>query len=123
MGRCVVLVERDPAVRNALAFSLSLEGFDVRMAASAEAVDLRDLDPEASCLVVGHEPGAADLPAALALLTDKGAALPAVVLATNPNRMLRERLAAAGARLVEKPLIGDALSNTLRTLHPSQQAA
>lgn len=50
----------------------------------------------------------------LARLRDRGVSIPAVVITSHPNRKLRERIAAAGVPLIEKPFLGNALTERIR---------
>ncbi|AQR74854.1 hypothetical protein [Sphingomonas sp. LM7] len=107
--RLILLFEPDPALVAALAFSLGLEGFRVEIGDAAMA-----RVPGDACLVIAQRQPRSDGLGLLRDLRDRGARGPAIVLATHPGRLFRERVAAAGAALVEKPLIGDALAGALR---------
>jgi two-component system response regulator FixJ len=110
----ILLIEADEAVRASLKFSLELEGFGVTAVASAQGVFSKEALPTDGCLVIDQGRGGG-----LSLLTtlrQKGCTLPAVVTATNPDRNLRRAAAEAGVTLVEKPLLGDALSDVLRRI-------
>ena len=50
----------------------------------------------------------------LARLRDRGISIPAMVITSHPNRKLRERIAAAGVPLIEKPFLGTVLSDRIR---------
>ena len=52
--------------------------------------------------------------ALLKSLRDRGIGLPAVVITSAPGRTLRQRAAEAGAVIVEKPLLCDALTAAVR---------
>ena len=110
----VLVVDDDPAVLNALTFSLRIEGFQVRAYANGlELLDDPDL-PVCGCLVVDQTmPGMAGLDV-VASLRARHVALPAILITTNPSVMLRRRAADAGIRVIEKPLLGDALSRGIR---------
>jgi two-component system, LuxR family, response regulator FixJ len=47
-------------------------------------------------------------------LRDRGITLPAMVITSQPSRRLRERIAAAGVPLVEKPFLGSVLVDQVR---------
>lgn len=119
----VILIERDPELRNALAFSLDLEGFKVQSAGAINGLDLAVSAQAADCLVIAHDPGNIDAFDALLRVANVQSHLPTIVLATNPSTLFRSRTAEIGAHLIEKPLIGDALSNALRSLIPLQHEA
>jgi len=105
----VVIVDDDPAIRSSLAFSLQTEGFLVRSYASGPELLGDDPTAEASCLVVDYQlPGMNGLDL-LAELRRRQVAAPAILITTHPSAAVRERAAAIGVALVEKPLLGDAL--------------
>lgn len=122
VGR-ITLIERDPALRDALSFSLGLEGFEVRSAGALDKDDLADGARSADCLIFAHDPGNADgLEACTASANLKGRLL-TIVLATNPTRSLRERVESIGAHLVEKPLVGSTLTDLLHSMFPLRRAS
>jgi two-component system C4-dicarboxylate transport response regulator DctD len=118
----LLLVDDDPAVRSSIAFALEIEGFDVRPYASAEAVLASGRLSDADCLVVDHRLPGLDGLGLLARLRARGIDAPAIVITSNPSRRLREQVAEAGAHLVEKPLLGDALAAMVRTITVRRQA-
>lgn len=104
----LVIVDDDPAVRHALAFALEIAGFRVSAYADAEAA-LQAADSEWRCLILDQRlPGMSGLEL-LARLRAGGLAAPALLITTNPARDLRARAFAAGAEIIEKPLLDDAL--------------
>jgi len=107
----VLVVDDDPAVRNSLKFSLQTEGFVVRAYASGSEL-LSDPDlPDYGCVVVDQsmaEMTGLDL---VASLRERHVALPAILITTNPSAAVRRRAAQAGVPVIEKPLLGDALSH------------
>jgi two-component system response regulator FixJ len=109
----VLLVEADGAVRASLEFALALEGFEVEAVESVNELSTEDMPPAGGCLIIDQELRGADGTSLLAALRRQGCMLPAVLIATNPTRALRDAAARAGAALVEKPLLGDTLSNLL----------
>jgi FixJ family two-component response regulator len=106
-----------------LAFSLELEGFAVETFGSGAELLSRKPLPETGCLVLDHRPPGADGLELLGSLRRRGAVLPAVIVTTNPSRSFRERVAQAGAALVEKPLLGDALPAEVRRALDVRRAA
>jgi FixJ family two-component response regulator len=111
----ILLVDDDAALLDALRFSLELEGFDVETFSSGEALLMRDPPPPDACLVLDQKlPGASGL-ATLVQLRERNVALPALLITSHPNPALRAAAAQAGVRIVEKPLIGDALVESIRS--------
>ena len=110
----ILIVDDDAALRSALTFSLELEGFAVETFESGEALVARGPVPDPGCLVLDyHLPGMDGL-ALLALLRARGVALPALIITSLPTRSLAARAAAAGAAIIEKPLLCDALAAAIR---------
>lgn len=111
----ILLVDDDSALLDALRFSLELEGFEVETFSSGEALLLRDAPPEDACLVLDEKlPGVGGL-ATLRQLRERNVGLPALLITSHPNPALRAAAAKAGVRIVEKPLMGDALVESIRT--------
>ncbi len=112
----VLLVDDDPAVRGALKFALELDGYSVETFSTAEALAGRERFPERGCLVLGHRlPGMGGLDL-LQTLRERRVRLPAILVATHPDRALRRRAETAGVSVLEKPLLCDALSRQVRAL-------
>lgn len=119
----ILLVDDDPAVRAALAFSLEIEGFAVEAYDSAAALAARRVFPARACLVLDHRPPGVDALGLLAALRGRGVCLPAVLITTNPRPDLLRRAYAAGVEVVEKPLLTDALLDAVRRAGPAAEAA
>jgi two-component system, LuxR family, response regulator FixJ len=115
LARQVVLViDDDPAVCSSLKFSLEVEGFAVRIYPGAyELLNEADLPP-ASCLLIDYHMPVMNGLELLARLRDRGITIPAMVITSHPNHKLRERIAAAGVPLVEKPFLGNVLMDQIR---------
>jgi|SRR6185369_7975013 FixJ family two-component response regulator len=112
----VVLVEDDQALRDAVQFSLEIEGYSVIACASGE--DLLDvvLPKTATCLVVDfHLAGMTGLDA-LQTLRRRGQKHPTIIMTTAPSPLLREWARSTAATLIEKPLLGDVLIGAIRAL-------
>src|SRR5262252_1359106 len=99
----VLIIDDDPAVRSSLKFSLEVEGFTVRLYAGPyELLNETNL-PANSCLLIDYYMPAMNGLELLARLRDRGVSIPAMVITGHPNRRLRDRMAAAGVSLIEKP--------------------
>jgi two-component system, LuxR family, response regulator FixJ len=110
----VLIVDDDPAVRNSLMFSLAVEGFAVRAYASGRELLDDPALPAHGCLVIDQRlPGMSGLELVTSLRA-RQVLLPAILITTNPSMMLRQRATDAGVPVVEKPLLGDALSRGIR---------
>lgn len=108
-GETVLIVDDDPAVRNSLRFSLEIDGYRVRLFHSDK--DVLDLDefPQSACLVIDYNlPGSNGLDL-IAAMRARGYRSPAILITSHPAIGVRQRAAAAGVPIVEKPLLGDAL--------------
>ena len=113
----VIVVEDDQAVRNSLTFSLEIEGFAVRSYADGRDLldDGREV-PGGGCLVVDqHMPGMTGLDL-ISKLRARAVAAPAILVTSHPTVTVRDRAAKAGVRIVEKPLLGNALIDVIRDL-------
>lgn len=111
----VILVDDDPAVTHAMQFSFDLEGLDVRSYKDGESLLATGILPESGCLVLDQNLPGMDGLALLERLRANGVRLPAILITTNPRTALRDRAAAAGVPIIEKPLLTDALLTTVRT--------
>ena len=110
----MLVVDDDSAVRNSLKFILEVEGFQVRVFSSAEELLDEDSLPDASCLVVDYYmPGMNGLEL-VAQLRDRNVLIPAILITPAPSENLRNRAAAAGVPIVEKPLLGSRLLDSIR---------
>jgi two-component system, LuxR family, response regulator FixJ len=112
----VVIVDDDAALLGSLKFSLELEGFAIRAYPDAEAVLASAEAGKAACIVVDYKlPGMNGLELLHEMRT-RGIAAPAILITTAPGAALRDRAARDGVILVEKPLFGNALSESIRNL-------
>jgi FixJ family two-component response regulator len=105
----VVVIDDDQAVVRSLEFALETEGFSVSSYYDADAYLASDRD-EAGCLVVDYNlPGMNGIEL-LDELERRGRTRPFVIIASNPDRRCRRWVDDHGAALVEKPLLGAALT-------------
>ena len=114
MDRAVILFASDSALFSALRFSLTLEGYEVRGDADRSTSHI--------CLII-DQGFRGDGLAWLASLRADGNASPAILLVTHPDRTLRTSAAALGARLIDKPLTGDELTDALTDILTRRPAA
>jgi len=110
----VLVVDDDEAVRKALQFALELQGYDVEVCNSGEALAECDLSRTHSCLVIDERLQGMSGLATVGLLRSRGVAMPAILITSHPQPQLRAAAQAAGVPIVEKPLIGDGLFSAIR---------
>src|SRR6516162_626791 len=110
----IAVVDDDVAVCNSLKFSLELEGFAVRAYRSGAeflaASDLRDC----SCFIIDQRmPGMSGMEL-IAALRERKVSTPAILIISQPNKVLSARAAEARVPIVEKPLLSNALVEKIR---------
>ena len=110
----VVLVEDDQALAGALQFSMRLEGWDVALRTSGEALLEEPLPDTAFCLVVDIRlPGMSGV-SALTRLRGRGVSKPAILITSDPTPALLRTAGRLGAVIIEKPLINGDLFAAIR---------
>ena len=110
----VVIVDDDPAVLHSLKFSLEVEGFASRVYRSpSEILAASDL-PANGCLILDQRLPEMSGLELLANLRARGVRLPAVLITSFPSALLRDRARLAGTALIEKPILGNALTEAIR---------
>ena len=110
----VLVVDDDPAVLSSLEFALQTEGFAVTTYATGHELLQCQQVPTRGCFVIDYYlPGMNGLEVAMALRARR-INLPIILITTHPTRTLRHSAAAEGIDIVEKPLLGNALSETIR---------
>jgi FixJ family two-component response regulator len=111
----IFVVDDDPAVCSSLKFALELEGYHVRSCANAASL-LDDPDARRSqCLVIDLKLPGMDGLELLKELRQRGVTAPAILITSAPSRRTQERAARKGIQIIEKPLLGNALSDTIRS--------
>jgi two-component system, LuxR family, response regulator FixJ len=116
----VLVIDDDPLVLSSLKFSLEVEGFTVRAYSNPDEFLNETELPAKGCLLVDYYmPGMNGLEL-LARLRDRGVSAPAIVITGFTNDTLRERTAAAGVPLMEKPFLPKVWTERIRdALHSS----
>jgi FixJ family two-component response regulator len=110
----LLVVDDDAAVLGSLKFCLEIDGFEVQLYASGEALLNEAALPLSGCLVLGyHLPDMTGLDL-LAKLRSQGVVLPALLITGHPGIALRRQAAVAGVAIVEKPVLGNALTEAIR---------
>lgn len=112
----IILIEDDAPLRAALRFALRAAGYSVGGAARAETLLEADFPSEPVCLIFDQKlPGLSGIEA-IETLRARGVLAPIFLMTTQPGARLRGRAKAAGAEILEKPILGDQLVATLRAL-------
>lgn len=112
----VIIAEDDADLLESLRYMLEIEGFEVVTCADGETLLDLSFPKSRACLVVDQAlPGISGIEA-LEVLRARQVDLPAVVITSAPGGELRARTLLANARLVEKPLLTDLLSEVIRAL-------
>ena len=109
----VVVVDDDDAVRSALKFWLELEGFAVETHESGRSLAAAEV-PASGCLVLDYDLPEGDGLQLLRGLRARDVSLPAVLITSRASRAVRSAAAAAGVPIIEKPLLCDALLETVQ---------
>jgi DNA-binding response OmpR family regulator len=112
----IAVIEDDPAVRHSLEFALEAQGYEVcafeRADDALRSVRLKQI----RCLVIDYGLPDGNGASLLSQLRRRRITCPAIFIASSPTARCRADIAAAGAPLIEKPLLGDALGDQIRAL-------
>jgi two-component system, LuxR family, response regulator FixJ len=110
----VIVIGGDLAVRHALKFWLELEGLTVRSYVSgAEFLAAGELS-RCDCLVVDEKSPDISGLQLIAQLRGRNFSAPAILVTGHPSPSLRKEAQKAGVSIVEKPLLGNGLLDTIR---------
>jgi len=113
----VLVVDDDPAVRDALKFSLELEGLKVHTCASGAELLEHPALGQARCIVLDYKMPVMDGFQTLDSLAKQGVKLPTILITTSVTDGVRARARKAGiAHILEKPLLDGALMDRLKEL-------
>src|SRR5690242_5115044 len=105
----IAVVDDDSAVCNSLKFSLELEGFAVRVYRSGAEFLAAGNFRDCSCLIVDQRmPGMSGMEL-IAELRQRKVSTPAILIISQPNKVLSARAVEARVPIVEKPLLNNAL--------------
>jgi DNA-binding response OmpR family regulator len=105
----VLVLDQDTAVRQALCFSLGLEGYRVEPFGDAESFANRLHAGDVDAVIIGHAPPAIAGPPLARAARHAGQGVAILMTATHPTTDLRRAARVDGVSLIEKPLMGDAL--------------
>jgi two-component system, LuxR family, response regulator FixJ len=110
----VAVVDDDPAVCSSLKFSLELEGFAVRAYRSGAEFLADDNFRDCKCCVIDQRmPGMSGMEV-IAELRERKVSIPAILIISQPNKVLSARAAEAHIPIIEKPLLSNALVEKIR---------
>ena len=115
-GNTVLIVDDDPAVCSALQFCLEVEGFAVKTYGSSAEVLSDEHIPKQGCLVIDYRLPNLNGLDLLARLRQREIMLPAILVTSHPSDAVRRQISAAGAVLIEKPLLTEALLECIRSI-------
>jgi len=113
-GLVVVVIGDDPAVRSSLKVWLELEGLTVRSYASGvELLSAGELG-RCDCLIIDEKIPASNGLHLITELRERDFSAPAILVTSQPSMSLRNQADKAGVPIVEKPLLGNGLLDTIR---------
>ncbi|NQE61303.1 response regulator [Caulobacter sp. RHG1] len=111
----VLLLDQDAALRQALCFSLALEGYRIE-AFGDPAQFLKRLDAaDHDAVIIGHAPPAIHAAPLVQRIRSEDPATAILLTATHPTADLVRLAQRRRAHLVEKPLLEDSLSIALQS--------
>jgi len=112
----IAVVDDDAAVSNSLKFSLELEGYAVRAYCSGGEFLAAGEFCDCSCFIIDQRmPGMSGMEL-IAELRRRKVSTPAILIISQPNKVLSARVAEACVPIVEKPLLNNALVEKIREL-------
>ena len=111
----VLVIDDDWAVLASLKFALEVDGFSVEVFHSAEDLFARALPASAACLVVDYRLPGIDGVELVSMLRARGVETPAFLITTDPPPHVRQRAIEVDLAIVEKPLLGNALGEAIRS--------
>jgi two-component system, LuxR family, response regulator FixJ len=114
--RLFAVIEDDAAVLNSLQFALEAQGHEVCLFERAGDAIASGKIMEADCLLIDYALPDMDGLTMLAALRRRGLTAPAVIVASNPSTRCRRDAEKAGAPVIEKPIMGDALNVVLLSI-------
>jgi two-component system, LuxR family, response regulator FixJ len=110
----IVVIDDDPDVCNSLRFSLELEGFAVRVYRSGAEFLASDSLSDCKCFVIDQRMPGMNGMQVISELRGRNISAPAILIISQPNRVLSARAAEAHVPIIEKPLLSNALVEKIR---------
>lgn len=111
----LLIVDDDAAVLRSLAFMAGTRGYEVIGCASATEAMTR-LRRSVACLILDQNLPDDQGVRLLGRIRAAGVTAPALLMTTDPSAALRRQAAAAGAPIVEKPLLDESLFQQIEVL-------
>jgi FixJ family two-component response regulator len=112
----IAVIDDDAAVCNSLKFSLELEGYAVRVYRSGAELLAGDRLGDCRCFIVDQRmPGMSGMDL-IAELRKRNISTPAILIISQPSKLLSARASDARVPIVEKPLLNNVLVETIREL-------
>ncbi|MBF9197273.1 response regulator transcription factor [Microvirga terrestris] len=110
----VIVVDDDDAVRQSLKFALEMEGLNVRLYESGDAL-LADKDlPVSGCLVIDYHMPAMDGVELIDRLRRRAVRMPSILITARATKDLHRRASRSGFReVLEKPFEDEALIDSI----------
>jgi FixJ family two-component response regulator len=113
----VLIADGDDAVRHALQFALRLEGLCIHVHNDGASLLADPNLGHAGCVIVGDLMPRLDGFAVLSAIRVRDISVPAIMLTSHATPRMRAHARAAGVcAVVEKPLMGNALMEVLRSV-------
>lgn len=110
----IAVVDDDRAVCNSLKFSLELEGYSVRVYGSGPEFLAASGFSDCKCFIIDQRmPGMSGMEL-IAELRERKVSTPAILIISQPNKVLSARAADARVPIIEKPLLNNALVEKIR---------
>lgn len=109
----VLVLDQDVAVRQALCFSLALDGYSVEPFGDTRSFTRRLDAGTVDAVIIGHAPPAIRGPQLTEQVRARNALTAVLMTATNPTAELSRNAVRDRVVLIEKPLLGDALLQAL----------
>lgn len=113
----ILVVDDDPAVRDALKFSLEVEGLTVHTCGSGMALLSHPDLEQASCIVLDYKIPEMDGFEVLEKLEERSIQVPVILITSPVPTQIRARARRAGVgHILEKPLLDNALIERIREI-------
>jgi len=110
----ILVVDDDDAVRDSLRNMMESEGFEVCAFSNGHDLLNQTSLPAVGCLVVDYHMPAMTGLELVSALRSRGVSIPAILITSSPAKYVRDRAAALGVLVVEKPRLGDYLLERIR---------